>query len=186
MMIRIIKITNISLIGFFLTMNASLAADQNDLYKWQDASGKWHYSKVPPAATEETPQKIAVAKDTRTIIFEEQKNTVTLEDKVAAQQQAKQKRADCQVIRSSIRDTAFYLRKTTDKDFQEKNLTKEEYEQTHKFIIKLEDTSSNINFDDICMDDFLKEPQTKAIANCVKENTTLETRTSCLKELSAI
>lgn len=187
-MIHMAKIITVGFIGLILTISTPLAIGQKvdgaTLYKWQDTSGKWHYSKTPPQPSDLPPQKLEVAKDARVIIFEEQKKTADQKEQEIALRELKLKRASCQTIRANIRNIAFYLRQTNDKDFQEKNITPEEYEQTKNFITKLEDTSSNSNFNDICVDDFLKEPQTKAISNCIVEHTILEERSSCLKELS--
>ncbi|AWM81537.1 hypothetical protein DKL61_14985 [Gammaproteobacteria bacterium ESL0073] len=187
-MMRITNIITLSFVGLILAISASLAigqkADDKTLYKWQDATGKWHYSKMPPQPSDLPPKKLEVAKDSKTIIFEEQQKTPDQKEQEVAQQQLRLKRTSCQSVRSNIKDVSFYLRQTNDKEFQEKNITLEEYEQTKKFITKLEDISSDTNFNDICVDDFSKEPQTKAISNCIVEQTTLETRGSCLKELS--
>ncbi len=187
-MMHMTKIITLGFIGLILAMGTPLAigqkVDDKTLYKWQDATGKWHYSKMPPQPSETPPKKLEIAKDSQTIIFEEQQKTVDQKEQEIAQRQLRLKKTSCQAIRSNIRDISFYLRQTNDKEFQEKNIILEEYEQTKKFITRLEDISSDTNFNDICVDDFSKEPQTKAISNCVIEQNTLEERSNCLKELS--
>lgn len=188
MTIRIIKIITLSFAGVLL-LNTSLANAQetdNKLYKWQDSSGKWYYSKIPPESLNKTPQTIEVANDSRTIIFQKQKNTVSFEERAMAELQLKQKKANCQGIQSDIKNIALNLHKTTDQKFQQETISLESYAQDKKLITKLEDISSDINFTDSCIDDFSNKPQVKAISNCVIENTTQEDRTNCLKELSAI
>lgn len=177
-------------LGFLLAIPTVVFAQNiNDktLYKWQDTTGKWHYSKIPPDQTSnESPNKIEVAKDTRTLIFAEKKEETTsleTEQKSLAETKLQQQKITCQTGPTIMMDTALYLHKTVDKNFQEKNITLEEYNQEKLAITQLEEIGSDLNFYDYCMDDFSRKPHIKAVSDCMTKEDSMEKRASCLKEL---
>ncbi|UYZ84521.1 hypothetical protein MTZ49_02845 [Entomomonas sp. E2T0] len=176
-------------LGFILTIPTIVFAQNiNDktLYKWQDTTGKWHYSKIPPDQTlNYSPNKIEVAKDTRTLIFAEKKEETTSQEKqeTIVESKLRQQRISCQTTPSTMMNTALYLHRIVDKNFQEKSITQEEYEQKKQTINKLEEIASDLNFYDYCMDDFSRKPHIKAVSDCMTKEDSMEKRTSCLKEL---
>ncbi len=176
-------------LGFILAIPTVVFAQNiNDktLYKWQDATGKWHYSKIPPDKTSnESPNKIEVAKDTRTLIFAEKKEEASAQDKqeTIAESKVRQQRISCQTTPSTMMSTALYLHRIADKNFQEKNITLEEYNQEKQAITQLEEIGSDLNFFDYCMDDFSRKPHIKAVSDCMTKEDSMEKRASCLKEL---
>lgn len=176
-------------LGFILAIPTVVFAQNiNDktLYKWQDTTGKWHYSKIPPDQTvNDTPNKIEVAKDTRTLIFAEKKEEITAQEKqeTIAESKVRQQRISCQTTPSIMMSTALYLHRIADKNFQEKNITLEEYNQEKQAITQLEEIGSDLNFYDYCMDDFSRKPHIKAVSDCMTKEDSTEKRASCLKEL---
>ncbi|MFD1259410.1 hypothetical protein [Entomomonas asaccharolytica] len=177
-------------LGFILSIPTVVFAQQKDnnkiLYKWQDTSGKWHYSKIPPSQTSnETPSKIEVAKDSRTLIFAEKKEEATAEQRqeTIAEAKLRQQRISCQTTQTSMMSTALYLHRIADKNYQEKNITLEEYNQEKLSITQLEEMGSDPNFYDYCMDDFSRNPHFKGISDCITKEDAMQKRVSCLQEL---
>ncbi len=184
----IIKTIVATFIGFIL-INSTIVFAQNvkdkTLYKWQDSSGRWHYSKVPPADTDNTTKKLEIAKETKILIFAEQKDheSQQAKEETIVEMKLRQQRVTCQTTPAAMMETALYLHKIADKNFQEKNITIEEYNQEKLSITKLEEIGSDITFYDHCMDGFSKKPHIKAISNCIMEESSLEKRADCLKGL---
>lgn len=185
----IIKTIVAAFIGFIL-INSTIVFAQNvkdkNLYKWQDSSGKWHYSKIPPVETpDNTPKKLEVAKETKILIFAEPKEheSQQAKEETIVEMKLRQQRVICQTTPAAMMETALYLHKITDRNFQEQNITVEEYNQEKRLITKLEEIGSDITFYDHCMDGFSKKPHIKTISNCIMEESSLEKRADCLKGL---
>lgn len=183
-MTHIIKKFFLFILGLtFLSPTISFAS-KNELYRWQDDSGKWHYTRIPPNQDDDSgPKKVEVANDSRTIIFGVKQFIIERSTTPDPKQEARSRKAICQATQSIMMDTARSLHRDTDQLLQEKSITLEEFTKEKQAINKLEEIATDLEFTDSCIDDFVKKPQIKAISECIIKSDTYEDRTACLKEL---
>lgn len=170
--------------SFLLLFSSNIFAEK--LYKWKDKSDKWHYSRIPPNAESKVnlPKVMEAAKDTKIIIFAPDTSvTVNMDEQAILRQKQLQLRLNCQSAQTSMMSTAKYLHQVTDKNFQEKKVTLDEYNKEKQDINKLEEIASDVNYYNYCMGEFLERPQLKSITNCILEQDSFEGKSTCLKEI---
>lgn len=159
-------------------------ATKDDLYKWKDKDGIWHYSKIPPYINGTNDGTIEIAKETRTIIFEKPKETPPSKEKELEQERLKlkEKTLHCQMASRSVLNIALVLTKLNDKALQQKNISTSDYIKEKRFITKLEDIGSDTSLTDDCVADFNERPDIKDIYDCATENVKVENQKACLRK----
>ena len=165
---------------------SSAEEPSNNLYKWKDNDGIWHYSKIPPKDDVD----MEVAKVANTIIFEKPQENIANQSKdeeiEREKQLLKEKSLNCQSIGRSILDTASAITKVNDKALQDKKMTITKYTKEKRMITKLEDVGSDTNLTDSCLADFDTQPETKQIYDCIINNNKPDNQKACLKKYITI
>lgn len=182
---RYLKLFPLLIVSISLGSPFTFAQEKNNvLYKWKDHEGVWHYSKIPPQDDNTNSNKIEIAKESKTIIFQEATEPVIDKAKLAEleKQKIKQKTLNCQLAGRSLLDTALALTKLNDKALQEKTITKAGYDKEKNIITKLEDIGSDSNLTNYCLADFKEHTDIKNIYDCVTDNINLDTQKACLQK----
>lgn len=169
-----------------LTFLSSPVIFAEELYKWKDSLGKWHYSNVPPdkrLGIDRLPSEIEVAKNTRTIMFGISSPELFQHQEPTTDQILLQKKLDCRFIQNTMMTTAQYLHMKTDKDFKDMLIPYRIYVQEKETITLLENIGGEAEFYDDCINDFSNKPELKPLAKCIFDKPNSEERTSCLEKL---